>query len=198
MKTLIRLILAATALVFSVSSLSAGEPPSIGYFDAITQEAAPVVGESYYLRHCLTYENAKPWRTTNYWVGLLVPINSKVTLVSQSTKKMQIRVEKTNQFIDIENVQEYSQKDIATIAKNMLTRQPVPIDKFDEKVAKNIGSGMLTLGMTKEQVVMTRGYPPGHKTPSLDGDRWQYWNSRFVIQTLVFQDGVLAQGRGLQ
>jgi hypothetical protein len=56
MKTFIRLVLAVTALVLSVSGLRAGEPVFIGYLDAIANEAAPVVGEQYYLRHCLMYE----------------------------------------------------------------------------------------------------------------------------------------------
>ncbi len=197
MKTIIRLLLAASALFVSVSSLRAEAPHTIGYLEAIAKEEAPVVGESYYLRHGLTYESGKDWPTTNYWVGILVPINSKVTLNSLGSKKIQIRVEKTNQVVTIENIEKYTQKSAAEIAKNLLTRQPVPIEKFDEKIAKNIAAGTLALGMTKEQVVMTRGYPPAHKTPSLDVDRWQYWNSRFVIQTIVFKDGVLAEGRGI-
>jgi hypothetical protein len=197
MKTIIRLVLAATAFVLSFSSLRAGDPASIGYFDAIAKEAAPVVGEQYYMRHGLMYEDGKS-PTTNYWVGALVPINSKVTLTSLGSKSMQIRIENTNQVVTIENVQKYSQKDMAAIARNMLTREPVAIEKFDEKTAKNIRNGILARGMTKEQVVMTRGYPPGHKTPSLELERWQYWNNRVVIQALVFQDGVLTEGRGLQ
>jgi len=197
MKTILRLVLAATALVLSVSSLRAGEPVSIGYFDAIAKEAAPVVGEQYYLRHCLTYESGKVWRTTGYWVGILVPINSKVTLISLSSKKMQIRIEKTNQRLTIENVEKHTQKEMAAIAKDMLTRDAVPIEKFDEKTAKNIRNGILTLGMTKEQTVMTRGFPPAVNTHSLEIDTWVYNDSVFVKRTLIFQDGVLAQGRGL-
>jgi len=196
METIIRVALAATALVLSVSSLYAGSAATIGYFDVIAKEAAPVVGEQYYLRHCLMYEDGKS-PSTNYWVGALVPINSRVTLTSLGSKSLQIRVESTDQVVTIENVQKYSQKDTATIAKNLLTRDLVALDQFGEKIAKNIRNGILALGMTKEQVVMARGYPPGHKTPSLEIDRWQYWNSRFVIHTLVFRDGVLAEGRGL-
>ena len=197
MKTIIRLVWAVTALVLSVSSLRAGAPASIGYFEAITKESAPVVGEQYYLRHCIMYESGKPWRTTGYWVGILVPINSKVTLTSLGSKKMQIRIEKTNQVLDIENVEKHTHKDMGSIAKDMLSRQAVPVDKFDEKTAKNINNGILALGMTKEQAVMARGFPPAVNNPSLDIDTWTYNDSVFVKHTLIFQDGVLAQGRGL-
>lgn len=199
MKMFIRLALALAATVLSVSSLRAGDP-STGYFEAIEKEAAPVVGETYFMRHCIRYEAGKNWETTNYWTdtSILVPINSKVTLTSLGSKTMQIKVEKTGQAVTIENIQKYSQKDMATIAKAMLTRQEVPISNFDEKIQKNIRNGMLILGMTKEQVVMTRGFPPQHKTPSLEVDTWTFWNNRFVTHALVFQDGVLARARGLQ
>jgi len=198
MKTLLHLALGLTALLTAVSGLRA-DSKSIGYFETIQKEAAPVVGEQYYMRHCLRYEAGKPWETTNYWTdsSIFVPINSKVTLNSLASHSMQIKIEKTGQVLTIENVQKYSQREMAEIAKNMLTRTAVPIEKFDEKDAKNIRNGILTLGMTKEQVVMTRGYPPGHKTPSLEVDSWTYWNNRFGTHLLIFQDGVLIKGRGL-
>lgn len=199
MKMLKHLAIALAAIALSAPGLLAGEKTT-GYFEAIEKEAAPVEGESYFMRHCLRYEVEKPWPTTNYWTdtSILVPINSKVTLVSLKKGTMKIKIEKSGTTLEIENVQKHSQKDMATIAKNMLTRTAVPIEKFDEKMAKNIRNGILALGMTKEQVVMTRGYPPGHKTPSLEVDGWTYWNNRFVTHLLVFEDGVLTKGRGLQ
>lgn len=198
MKMFVRLLLALTATILSASSLRAGNA-SIGYFETIGKEDAPIVGEQYYMRHCLRYETGKAWETTNYWTdsSILVPINSKVTLTSLSKKSMQIKVEKTGQALTINNIQKYTQKEMAEIAKAMLTRTEVPIEKFDEKIAKNIRNGVLALSMTKEQVVMTRGYPPSHKTPSLDVDTWQYWDNRFVTHAYVFEDGVLTKGRGL-
>lgn len=199
MKTLLRLALGLAALLVTVGNLPA-DTKSIDYFETIQKDATPVVGEQYYLRHCIRYEPGKDWPTTNYWtdISILVPINSKVTLNSLGSKTLQIKIEKTGQVLNIENVQKYSQKDTATIAKNLLTRKPVPIEKFDDKTAKNIANGILALGMTKEQVVMTRGYPPGHRTPSLDIDTWTYWNNRVVNHAYVFQDGVLIKGPDLQ
>lgn len=193
------LAIALLAIAISAPGLLAGAKTT-GYLEAIEKEAAPVEGETYHMRHNLRYEAGKPWPTTNYWTdtSILIPINSKVTLVDLSKSSMKIRVEKTNTTLVIENVKQHSQKDMAEIAKNMLTRTPVPIEKFDEKMAKNIRNGILALGMTKEQVIMTRGFPPGHKTPSLEVDSWTYWNNRFVTHLLVFEDGELAKARGVQ
>jgi hypothetical protein len=33
--------------------------------------------------------------------------------------------------------------------------------------------------MTRDQVLMSLGYPPAHRTPSLDSPQWTYWQNRW-------------------
>lgn len=80
----------------------------------------------------------------------------------------------------------------------MLARDPVPIEQFDKATVAAIENGVMRIGMTKEQVIMARGYPPAHETPSLDLDTWKYWSSRLVTQSIVFANEVLVRGRGIQ
>jgi hypothetical protein len=169
---------------------------SIGYFAAIAADAFPIVGQQYYTRHCFMYEKNVSL-TTNYWRGTLVSINTQVTLVSMNDKKMVLRLP-SGEKVKIENVEKYSKRSMQTISRDILTTRPVPLDSFSEPIAAAIKMGEMQLGMTKEQVVMARGYPPGHKTPSLDNDHWIYWNSRGGTETIVFKDGLLVDGRGLQ
>ncbi len=172
-------------------------PASIGYFDLIKNDPAPVVGQDYYLRHCLMHEKGEH-SATNYWRGVLVPINTKVNLVSMSGKTIVLRVDHSKETIKVENVPNFTRVDLSTLAARMLSPTPIPLDKFDESTMHAIRAGTMRLGMTKEQVVMARGYPPGHQTGSLELDSWKYWSSRFVVQTIVFSDGVLTAGRGIQ
>jgi len=187
------LLVALSALIGAATAAAAD---SIGYFDAITSDPLPIVGQQYYTRHCFMHEKGVS-KTTNYWRGTLVPINTQVTLVSMNDKKMTLRLA-SGETVKIENVEKFSKRSMSTIAHNLLATQPVPIDKFDPAIADAIKSGNMKMGMTKEQVVMARGHPPGHKTPSLDADTWLYWSSRLVIQTIVFDNGVLVRGRGIQ
>lgn len=168
---------------------------SIGCFDAINSDSIPIAGKQYYTRNCFMYERGVT-ETTNYWRGILVPINSQVTLVSLNETSMVLRLA-DGENVRIENVERFSRRSMSTIAHNLLATQPIPIDKFDNATANAIKNGALKIGMTKEQVIMARGYPPGHKTPTLDSDTWTYWSSRFVTQTLVFSNGVLVRGRGV-
>lgn len=183
------------ALFVSASALQARD--SIDYLKSIDKESTPEQGKEYYMRHCIWYEN-EACDTTNYTRGTLVPINTKVTLVELNGEKMSIRINSSREVVKIDNTRKYSKKSMSVIARNMLSSKEVPIEEFGREMAQNIRNGELHLGMTKEQVVMTRGWPPAHKTPSLDQNTWVYWTSRFATHTLVFRDGKLAEGRGLQ
>lgn len=173
-----------------------GASPSIGYFDTIKKDPDPVAGKTYYMRHCIKYENDEHV-TTNYWRGSLLPINTKVTLVSIGSDSMTLKIVETGGHVRIVNKKSYSKKSIREIAKNMLAPKAVPIEKFDKDVVAKILSGDVSRGMTKEQVIMSRGYPPGHKTSSLSDSRWHYWSSRFIRQGLIFEGDILAEGRDI-
>ena len=40
--------------------------------------------------------------------------------------------------------------------------------------------------MTRDQVLMSLGYPPAHRTPSLEGPTWTYWQNRWATMVVVF------------
>src|SRR5512138_3873224 len=63
-----------------------------------------------------------------------------------------------------------------------------------EEMGEAIRAGTPRLGMTKTQVLLTRGYPPTHETPSLSGPRWKYWQNRFGTRMLVFDGDVVVEG----
>jgi len=155
----------------------------------------PKVGESYYTRYNFKEEKGKH-NTTNYWRGNLIPINSKVKLLSLGKKKMALELD-DGRRVTFVNVAKYTKRALSTIASELLSPQSIPLNKLDNSVKDAVVAGELVLGMSKGQVIMARGYPPRHKTPSLDQSTWTFWSSKFVQRTLKFKDGVLAEGRGL-
>lgn len=187
-------LLVITAAAFTrPCTLSAAESR---YLAAVEQDGIPAAGKEYYVRHTFMYEKGTHL-ATNYWRGTLVPINTPAYLISIDDRTMLLRLG-NGETVRVENVPEYTRCDISTIARRMLSRTPVPIDRWDKATVSAIKNGVLRFGMNREQVIMTRGYPPAHETPSLDFDSWKYWSNRFVVQTIVFENGVLARGRGIQ
>ena len=53
-------------------------------------------------------------------------------------------------------------------------KQAVEVDK----TRRMIEEGTVSVGMTREQVLMAIGYPPADRTPALDAPTWKYWASR--------------------
>jgi len=201
MKTLrLFTLMAFVAPVLSLTALAADvlggrriieQKPSIA-----PPPARLTVGQTYYTRFTFHSDDGK-YVSTNYTRGDLVPINTAVTLVSINKDKIILKRNDTGQTIKVENEKKYTLKDGQGFAEMMLSPQKTPLDRLPAKVATAVAAGELHKGMTKELVLMTRGYPPAHETPSLDGDRWVYWSSRFVKLTIVFTDGRLSDGRGI-
>ena len=162
---------------------------------SVLPEEVPVEEGGIYYTRCNFYHEKGRHLTTNYSRGAMVPINTEVKVLSKGGKNLLL--ETGGQVVKIENVEDFSHRSIDQIASRMLSPTPIPLDRLGQTTAGFITSGQLRLGMTKEQVLMTRGYPPGHETHDVTSDRWIYWTSRFVKQTLLFQNGRLIRGRGL-
>ena len=181
---------------------------SIGYFNTIKNDPEIEKGKTYYLRHNLMYDGFI-WDATNYLRGILLPINTKVTVVRFDHKGWwsgydsgmyvynppYIRIKWDREMLQIEPGG-FARRSLEVIAKNMLSPKPVPIELFGEEMARKIISGTLAKGMTREQVIMTCGWPPGHRTPSLASDRWIYWTGRVANETLIFSGDKLMERKG--
>ena len=182
-------------LAIGLAATAARADVSIGYFDAIKSDPAIVAGQTYYLRHNLMFEKGA-WSATNFWRGTLLPVNTKITVAALGNKSMLIQWDGGSLTIENNN---YTKTTMAELARRMLSPNPVPIEKFGDAMAKNITSGSLVKGMTREQVIMTRGYPPAHKTPSITSDnaKWTYWSSNFVTEAVTISGGKLVEGRNV-
>ena len=71
----------------------------------------------------------------------------------------------------------------------MLGAQPVDLSQFSEDTQSAIRAGQPRRGMTKEEVLIARGFPPSHVTLSLDSDQWRFWQNRWNTIIVQFADG---------
>lgn len=157
----------------------------------------PVAGKDYFLRSTMHFEDGK-YKGTNYARGVLVPINTPVKIETIKGNVITLRRTDTGEILKIENVDKYTRKNVNELARTLFADLKTPIDELPAELAASIRNGDMRKGMTKEQVLMARGYPPAHETISTDSDRWVFWSSRFVKQTIVFNtDGRLIEGRGI-
>lgn len=159
----------------------------------VSLAATPEVGNTYFTQYNFKVEKERHI-TTNYWRGELIPVNTQVILESIGGDELVLNID--GRRIRFENKRKFTLRNIEVIAAELLSPNRVRIPGNTERQG-DIESGTLRLGMTKDEVLMTRGYPPRHKTASIKANRWVYWSSRFVQLTIVFRDGRLVEGRGL-
>ena len=83
------------------------------------------------------------------------------------------------------------------VAKLVVRESPKRrIDRFPKPIREAIAAGRVVPGMTREQAIITAGFPPTHRTPSLEAPVWNYWftrvsryevhwNAKGTVQTIV-------------
>jgi hypothetical protein len=72
--------------------------------------------------------------------------------------------------------------------KNIL-RTTDPMSSLGEvpiAIETGINEGRLAAGMTKDQALLARGYPPAHQTPRLEGAEWIYYDTPGFVDRVVF------------
>jgi hypothetical protein len=65
---------------------------------------------------------------------------------------------------------------------------------YPARIRSAITSARLTPGMTREQVIMSVGYPVTSENPQLDAKLWRFWHSSFAEFQVVFgPDGTVKE-----
>ena len=127
--------------------------------------------------------------TTNYRKGILVPINTEVEFISANKSVIEVRIPEYNLDVRIQNVEGFSGEKIDGIFARTLGREKVDLTNFTEVEQKSIKQGVAAVGMTKDATIKALGYPPHHRTPSLNLNEWRYWHNKFNTFLVVFDEG---------
>jgi hypothetical protein len=153
-----------------------------------TPEALPAniqIGDTYYTQFALQFEKGH-FITTNYRIGVLLPINSKVTLLDINRKVIKVHLEDFGHDLLIKNAAKHVGGDAFYYFGKLFDRQKVNLNKFTKKERANIKKGKVAVGMRKDAVIAAIGYPPTHQTPSLEYNNWTYWKTRWGDKFIVY------------
>lgn len=149
--------------------------------------ASPLTGTTRFLCCNLYYERAKI--TDVAWqAGTKIPFGTRVRIERVRRSAVEFTPE-GHPTITLE----YKYGDAATPFETYLDRlllEQDPRGKLRKVAAKRrdlIEQGLLEPGMTKDQVLLARGIPPGHRTPSLESPTWTYWQRRTDTMVVYFR-----------
>lgn len=126
--------------------------------------------------------------TTNYSRRDFIPVNTKVEILDTSSDTIRFKAVGDDDRILLVNIQDYTHKNIKGIYQRYFGESTVDLSGFGSEVRKNILSGRIEKGMSKDAVRLARGYPPAHRTSTLEDKVWIYWQSRFDKIAVTFED----------
>jgi hypothetical protein len=181
--------------VFFVSLLGC----AMGTYSTKESERIKPEGEVYYTRINIWYENPAGIPSTNYHKGAIIPAGSKVKITKFWFNKIGFTIEdQADVDFEIADINNYSRLPMEELFSRYFSKDDPKapegeFSKLTESEKDNVEKGTLAEGMTKEATIIAYGYPPGHKTPNLAGDRWYYWRTRFNTELVIFKDNKIAR-----
>jgi len=137
---------------------------------------------------CNLHYTADAISDANYWIGTKLPAGTPVRIegltddsVTFSTGQVLLtltheygtKAESFNQYLD----------------KVLLATDPRPrIAAFNLRVRRAIDNAKIERGMTREQVLLSLGYPPSDRTASIQEREWTYWWDRSLYYKVIFDN----------
>lgn len=146
-------------------------------------------GEFYTQHNMWTYHGVV--YPTNFSVSVKIPVNTKIVI--DSVKKNKIFFHLVNQagsVIQLLNIQAYTGLETKPLIERTFSREPLDLSRFTDTERQFIKefSGFYCSGISKEALLVARGYPPVHKTPSVSMDTWIYWRNKWKSLRISFAD----------
>jgi len=122
----------------------------------------------------------------NYYAGTMLPLGTPVT--AKSSGGGWITFDAAGGELTLEHAYGTNEEPFQQyVAKVLVFEDPkIRLATFSPAVQEAIRQGRVEEGMTREQVIMSLGYPPTHRTPSLDAPEWIYWLTHFGTYRVQF------------
>jgi hypothetical protein len=146
---------------------------------------------------CCNYRYEGDWMSdSNYLPYPIMPIGTPTKITDYG--RYRVFTEMGGRKIRIGN--DYS-RNLTNVdfAKRMVVKEDprLRIAKFPPRIQQAIAAARIVPGMTKEQVVMSIGYPITSENPSYDAPVWRYWLTSFEEFQVNWDKDVVLSVSGL-
>ncbi|MCK5850438.1 MAG: hypothetical protein KAH23_05940 [Kiritimatiellae bacterium] len=158
-------------------------------------------GGTYYTKINIWYQTPVSIPTTNYHKGGRIPAGSKVKILSVSHGRITFLDDATG-VMTLVYARRHTRVDFKKMFDRYFSKKDVRakggvFHTLTKQEQSNVDKGTISVGMSKDAVLMAYGYPPGHRTPSLRNDTWTYWVDRRQRTVVNFDaDGKVTDGKG--
>lgn len=153
--------------------------------EGMPQQAAPSYSILAGYSCCnLHYEN--DWISDANWSSMpMIPAGASIKVLDYGRYRIMTEIDgrKMRLGLDYGRAQPLE----AWAQKLVVKDDPRPkIAAWPAPVREAVRAGKVAIGMNKEEVIVSLGYPPAHETPSLDKPQWKYWHTPFGSYLVVW------------
>jgi hypothetical protein len=144
----------------------------------------PVTSQFRYLCCNLHYDK-REITDMNYLRGKVIPFGSRVQILAVGEDRVEFEAPGEQPITLVlqygaERMSMDEYLDRIFLVDDPYTRLPkLPPDakraREVDRTRRLVEEGTISVGMTRAEVLMAIGYPPAHRTPSLDASPWRYW-----------------------
>jgi hypothetical protein len=122
----------------------------------------------------------------NYYVGALLPAGSAAQV--QGLKPRSVTFTADGHPLTLTQSYGTAQETFEVYLDKVLVADDPKgkLATWPKAVQDAVRQSHVEVGMTRDQVIMSLGYPPTHRTPSLNDTMWTYWYNRWVTYQVVF------------
>ncbi|PKH07890.1 hypothetical protein [Moritella sp. Urea-trap-13] len=128
---------------------------------------------------------------TNYKRGEHIPVNSVVQITDVDASTVTFNYD--GRSIKLKNIEKFTKVDVPALMTRTFALEQVNLTQFSALEKTAIEQGDVVIGMTKDAVIISRGFPPAHRTASLKLDSWRFWQNRFGTIVYEFEQGKVSK-----
>lgn len=185
------------AKLFAGAIMAAALAGCAGNVPLMDKSGQDLVGKTAYTQHVIHPDRTRARiYTANYQLpDAIIPRCAKVQLLEMNRKVLK--------FIETDSGREFSyifhkstgEPIEASAAKTFAaTCDKNAVNKLSKADKEGIKSGRVSVGMSKEGVLLAAGEPPSSRTPNLEYTDWVYWKNRFNTFIVRFNNkGIVTQ-----
>ena len=137
---------------------------------------------------CCNLHYEGDWISDANWSSLpMIPAGAAIKVLDYGRYRVHVEIDGLRMRLGLDYGRQQALEDWAKkIVVNEDTRRTIAA--WPRPVRDAVQAGKVSLGMTKEQVIVSLGYPPAHQTPSLDAPQWKYWHTSLGSYLVVWDN----------
>lgn len=135
----------------------------------------------------------------NWTHAAMIPAGAPIRVLSWGSNEANVEID-GKPFVIVQDYTKKQESIDAFVGKLVVPSSPkAKIAGWPQPVREAVHKGTVVPGMTREHVIVSVGYPPAHKTPTLDSPMWQHWQSRAGRFEVYFgPDGKVERTNGVK